>query len=874
MAKYEFDKKKFEEWKAAQKESAAIQEKMNSSLSGYFETIKKIGELQKNIQFIEAKRNQMAEEYGASAKEVRDNWVKLIEARKKGDADEIKALQKKDDELRKILASKKQAVKITEQELGLLKKQTAELTESAKQASLMSAGLGSAVGFLAKTPGLISKGFGMLKATGIFEMDKAMRNANKSMAGSKKTFDNLSSTIRGAANTTTLWGVGVKDLSIMQQGYSEEVGKSVMLTDEGFKSMAGIAEGTGLGKEFAVQLAGGMDKFNISAERSGEIVEKTMNQAAKMGVNGAAALKSLQSNLKLAQKFNFKGGIAGLAKLSVEATRLRLDMEGIAGMADRVFRPEGAIEMAAELTTMGGRFAALGDPMQLMFKARNDMAGFTKDIGKASGQFVEFNKVSGEMEIKPGGLDMMRRISEITGIAVEKLQEMGEADARLAEVKKGLKGGMFQEDDMELIGSLAKFEDGKWKVETGNFSKDLKDLKQGDIALIKAEEKTLEERAKFGRSFDETIQDLILMVKEMLLPLATSLKENFGNRIQELGEWFNSSKFREQVDNVITGVGDFIKYVGDFMKNNPITSAIIAGGTLFGGIIAKAAMWVASGVSLGLGFMSTVKAMGGVGGMGPGMTPGMAPGGGKFGVPGGQIGPALPQPKMSMANRMMGNNVAGGKFAAGSMGSMGLGMGLGVASMGMNYGRSQMDDQESTGGKLLGIGAQTAEYAAMGAMFGPYGALIGGGLGLGKGIYDEYIAKGDRDTSSMGSSNAVDLSQFQSGGKKKQVNDGIMFHPQDKFMKVNDSMTLASTQKGQLEKAATKMTGGGSSNKVTHDFEELKITLKVDAPTDQKFWKILFDSPELMRRLTEEMYISKESALEGGKITGSGPKRK
>ena len=101
-----------------------------------------------------------------------------------------------------------------------------------------------------------------------------------------------------------------------------------------------------------------------------------------------------------------------------------------------------------------------------------------------------------------------------------------------------------------------------------------------------------------------------------------------------------------------------------------------------------------------------------------------------------------------------------------------------------------------------------------------------------------------------------------------------MFHPQDKFMKVNDSMTLASTQKGQLEKAATKMTGGGSSNKVTHDFEELKITLKVDAPTDQKFWKILFDSPELMRRLTEEMYISKESSLAGGKITGSGPKRK
>jgi hypothetical protein len=127
-----------------------------------------------------------------------------------------------------------------------------------------------------------------------------------------------------------------------------------------------------------------------------------MNKAAKIGVNGAAALKSLQNNLKLAQRFNFKGGIAGLAKLSAEATKLKLDMEGIAGMAEKVFRPEGAIEMAAQLTTMGGKFASLGDPMQLMFKARNDFEGFAKDIGKASAEFVQFNKETGEFNIKNG----------------------------------------------------------------------------------------------------------------------------------------------------------------------------------------------------------------------------------------------------------------------------------------------------------------------------------------------------------------------------------------------------------------------------------------------------------------------------------------
>ena len=379
MAKYEFDKEKFEEWKRAQKESAELQEKMNSSIGGYLESIKKLGELQKNIQFIEKQVTELKKEQVKAQEDLKKNQEKIDKATAKGNADEVKALEKKKKKLEEILAAKEKNVALTEHEVKLLKQQTAELAEAAKQTSLMSAGLGSAAGFLGKVPGLISKGYGMLKSTGIFDIEKPILNANKSMAGSEKTYENIFNSIRGAAKSTTMWGVGVKDLAVMQQGYSEAIGRSVMLTEQGYKAMAGMSEGTGLGKEFAVGIASEMDKFNISAERTGTIVEDTMNKAGKIGVNGAAALKSLQNNLKLAQRFNFKGGIAGLAKLSVEATKLKLDMDGIAGLAEKVFRPEGAIELAARLTTLGGKFASLGDPMQLMFKARNDFEGFSKD---------------------------------------------------------------------------------------------------------------------------------------------------------------------------------------------------------------------------------------------------------------------------------------------------------------------------------------------------------------------------------------------------------------------------------------------------------------------------------------------------------------
>ena len=850
MAKgYTFDKEAFEAWKASQKESLEIQNKMNSSVSGYLETVKKISELQKNINFIEQKVAQLKKEQAKAAQDLKDNEDKLAKAIAKSDKAEIKALEDKKEELEKILAAKKEGVALTEKELGLLKETNKQLVESAKNASVISAGFGSTVGLLGKIPGLIGKGFGKLKGTGIFDMEKPILNANKSMAGSEKTYENIFNSIKNSAKSTTMWGVGVKDLALMQQGYSESIGRSVILTQKGNEAMAGLSEGTGLGKEFAVQMAGEMDKFNISAERTGTIVEGTMNKAAKIGVNGAAALKVFQNNLKLAQRFNFKNGIKGLADFSVQATKLRLDMEGIAGMAEKVFRPEGAIEMAAQLTTLGGKFASLGDPMQLMFEARNDPEKFAKRIGQASSEFVEFNKQTGDFNIK-GGLaaDRMREISKVTGISVEKLQEMATAQATIEQVGKNVKGGIFNSEEMELISSFAKFKDGKWKIEAGTFSKDLKDLSKQDIERIKSEDKTLQERAEFGRSFDETIQDLILMAKEMLLPLAKSLRENFGERVKELAKWFNSSKFRTMVEDVITGIGTFIKYVGDFMKNNPITSAVIAGGTLFGGIIGKAAMWIANGVSLGIGFMSVTKGMGGGMGMGGGI-PGAA---GKF---------------------MSGAGVAG----LVSAGFAGYNEYSENAAMGMGGGENAGRTTSKAAGAGLGAWGGAAAGAAIGSAVPIIGTLIGGLIGgaigsfagseLGEGIGDAIYGP-EKNTKSNAIASGANTSDL------RRVNDGIIFHPQDKFMQVGGNAMLASTQKGQLDKAANKLTGGGSSGNISHKFEDLKIKVEISAPTDEKAWREIFNSPEIMRRLTQEIHIATESAVAGGKVTGSGPKRR
>ena len=77
----------------------------------------------------------------------------------------------------------------------------------------------------------------------------------------------------------------------------------------------------------------------------------------------------------------------------------------------KIMADEKAIEMASELQALGGNIGALGDPFQLMFKARNDFEGFAKDIGKASAEFVKYNEETKTFDIT-GGLarDRMKEI--------------------------------------------------------------------------------------------------------------------------------------------------------------------------------------------------------------------------------------------------------------------------------------------------------------------------------------------------------------------------------------------------------------------------------------------------------------------------------
>ena len=769
---------------ASMKEEALLRQKINESSVEYLKLLKDIKNLNKNIADAEAAYAEQFEKVLAARRaEVGLSGTALMNAKK-------------------TTALEFQKAKILRDQNKELKESAAQMTKIAKEAGNLTKSLGAFtqvrkdVGAITST---VKKGYGILKGwAGLFEMDKKIRMSALSMGLLDTQTKSFRDNLFYASQTTQQFGLDIGELAELQAKFSDELGRTVMLSQEGLISMGAMAKATGLGAEGAAQLAAEFDRQGISAENTAEFMEQTMNDASKMGLNASKVAKNIQQNMKMLNKYNFKGGVNGLKKMAESMTKMGLDMNMVAPMADKLFDIEGAVDMSAQLQVLGGEWSKLADPFHLMYMARNDINGLTKEVVDASAASAHWSKTNKQFEISALEMHTLRKVAEQTGMSYEDLAASAKKAAQFAGIRKQINYG-FDPATKEFIESTAQFnEKGEAFITVNGEPKLVKQLNSMDQTMLNtmiSEKKTLKERAESAQTFDETLTNLINQVKTLLLPVLEGLDTTLRPVVKKFSEAIADPKFLETIKGLGESIGKIIGSIGEFMFKHPIWSL-----ALFG--VFEAAKWILNGVALGTGFnMATgkggllsglknifSKGAGGAGGAG---------GGGSFGgamASGGYTrnaaGSIVP---MSGMQKALGGNIMGGKFAAGTMGSLGLGLGLGGLGMGLDYGRSQMDNQESTGGKLLGIGGSAAKYAGMGAMLGPWGALIGGLIGGGMGVYDEYFDKGEHS-------------------KTLGYNDAVYFNPKDKFLKLNDGAMIAGTNENGNKDLAQALMSANNNN--------------------------------------------------------------
>jgi hypothetical protein len=843
MANEGFNPDDLRDYKAELAKIMELQNKATDGLSGFNSILKEIKEVSRNLKTIKQQEAKLEAEIIAINKQKR----KLLAQANTKEKRNAVLLSEEYQSLVKANVERREGLKIAGKETTKLKENAAVLAESANSANLMSASIVSA------GRGAIGA-FKSLKdiSKTLLSQQKAVQLTEQSMGILSKSSNAFRMNMYKAAGTTQQLGVSAGDLSKMQGAYSDQVGRSVQLSEQGLVAMAEMSKGTMMGAEGAAEMAASMDSFGISVVGAKDIVEDMMNTSSKMGVNSVKVTANLKKNMQLANRFHFKDGVKGMVRLAAAAAKMHLDMEGIAGMADKVFRPEGAVEMAARLQTMGGEFAKLGDPFSLMFKARNDFEGFANDVGAATAEFARFNSETGQFDISGAGLDRIKEIADITGISADKLAEMGRETAKINQIESKVAPGL-DDDSTAFISSIAQFDEttGEWKAYFDGQEQNIKNLNAERVKEMIAEKATLEERAKQAQTFDETWKNLKNTFKTLLFPILDGLSEGLKKPLHQFMTWAKKSGGFEKLFNsakkIGESVGEAVKWISEFVTNNPFTAlgSIIAGMGLF-----KAAQWVANGVSLGMGFNMSANVGGGGGGIGDMF--GRRGGGGKFGK-------AMKKGGFSRgANGRLMKGAKGGGFMKGAKGmklgggmgmkGVGLGLGLGAAGMGMDYARNNwMDDPDSDWGKAMGVGSSALEGAGMGMMLGPWGALAGGILGAGYGAFKEY-------------------SQEDKRGGISKYDDVIMRSGQAPIGIDKNDDVLAAKKGGAVDKAMAGATSGGGKTSGNISFSPITINGKLELVGDGVSGEIDLSDPIFMRDLSKVIQEEVRKSIGGGKL--------
>ena len=222
----------------------------------------------------------------------------------------------------------------------------------------------------------------------------------------------------------------------------------------------------------------GFKNAGISTYQSVNEMQKVVDVARSMGVNVEGVSKKVVENLGEMNKFNFQGGVEGMAKMAAQATMLRVDMKQTLGIAEKLFSPESAIEMAGALQRLGVAQSDLLDPLRLMDLAQNDPAELQNQISEMSKQFVQLNE-KGQFEIMPGAKRQMMEISKELFGNTETLAKMALSSAEVEDKMKKIKfpGDAFTEEQRMMIANMAEMgAGGEYKIRFEGKDRNLEDM--------------------------------------------------------------------------------------------------------------------------------------------------------------------------------------------------------------------------------------------------------------------------------------------------------------------------------------------------------------------------------------------------------------
>lgn len=337
------------------------------------------------------------------------------------------------------------------------------------------------------------------------------------------------------------WGVTFEEIANIQNAYTESTGRSINLSNADFKKSLGLTLFTG-DQGTTDELNADMQKFAMSVADSSDMFSEILDSARQLGLSTRKTGKDLVRDMKLANKYEFKGAKKALAEMSVWANKVRFDMSELPSVIEKQTGSfEDVISNAASIQVLGGNFANyMGDPLKNAFLGFQDPAELAKNVNSALRGIGFFNSRTGKTEISTTDQIRMKAFSEATGISMENLRnqvfQMVQGDkvvnALTAENSKS-----YTKKQKELLQQQAHFSDGEWKVTLANGEeKSINNLTKSDFADLMPHEEAMYDLTKKGV---ECLEELVGKGKKASGETSSQQIELFQNNTQEFYKTFD-----------------------------------------------------------------------------------------------------------------------------------------------------------------------------------------------------------------------------------------------------------------------------------------------------------------------------------------------
>jgi hypothetical protein len=410
---------------------------------------------------------------------------------------------------------------------------------------------------------------------------KLLEDINTKTSLTGKLSEDFRNQISNAGVDLVKLGISFDTVAISATRLLETTGRFNVLNQETLYDVGKIGQAFLGDMSKMMEMIPEFEKVGIGAKSTIDAVQRTGQRSLELGLSSKKVAESLQTNIGMLNQYGFQKGVDGLARMVQKSIEFKTSMEATAAVAEKVFSPEGALELSANLQVLGGAIGDFNDPLKLMYMATNNVEGLQDALIDAAGSLATYNQEQGRFEVTGVNLRKVREMANALGVDYKELTKTAIATQERLSSAQMLSGLTIEEGDKEFLTNLAQMKDGKMSIAIN--SEELRRQFDGanSVALDQIDDRQakllLEYREQFKEMSPEDIvrgqatnienirRDVSYLVKAAALAAGREGKELF-NKLVDLGKVADITK--EAVPKLAAAVTNEIKGLSNVLDKD------------------------------------------------------------------------------------------------------------------------------------------------------------------------------------------------------------------------------------------------------------------------------------------------------------------